>query len=125
MSENTENGSNSLDLLKWLVTFGLLGGIVAANNIFEDVSVLYRALAAVVVVVIAGFIAASTHKGSTFLAFAKDSRTEVRKVVWPTRQETTQTTMIVLAATIFMSLVLWGLDGIIVRLVSFITGLGI
>ena len=125
MSENTENSSNPLDLLKWLVSLGLLGGIVAGNYMFEDVSILYRALVAVVVVVVAGFIAASTNKGSAFLTFAKDARIEVRKVVWPTRQEATQTTMIVLAATVFVGLVLWGLDGIIVRVVSFITGLGL
>ena len=40
-------------------------------------------------------------------------------------QETTTTTMIVLAATVVMALILWGLDGIIVEIVSFITGLGI
>jgi preprotein translocase subunit SecE len=125
MSENTVNGSKPLDIMKWLVTLGLLGGVVAANTIFNDVSVLYRALVAVVVVLIAGFIAATTVKGSAFITFAKDSRTEVRKVVWPTRQETTTTTMIVLAATVFMALVLWGLDGIIVRAVSLITGLGL
>ena len=79
----------------------------------------------VVAVIIALFVAASTSKGSQFLEFAKDSRTEVRKVVWPTRQETTQTTLIVMVATVLMSLLLWGLDGIIVRVVSFITGLGI
>lgn len=125
MSENTENSSNPLDLLKWLVSLALLGGIVAGNYMFEDVSVLYRAIAAVVIVAVSGFIVATTNKGSAFLTFAKDARIEVRKVVWPTRQETTQTTMIVLAATVFMALVLWGLDGIIVRVVSFITGLGI
>jgi preprotein translocase subunit SecE len=125
MSENTENSSNPLDLLKWLVSLALLGGIVAGNYMFEDVSVLYRAIAAVVIVAVSGFIVATTVKGSAFLTFAKDARIEVRKVVWPTRQETTQTTMIVLAATVFMALVLWGLDGIIVRVVSFITGLGI
>jgi preprotein translocase subunit SecE len=125
MSENTENSSNPLDLLKWLVSLGLLGGIVAGNYMFEDESILYRAIAAVVVVVVAGFIAATTNKGSAFLTFAKDARIEVRKVVWPTRQEATQTTIIVLAATIFVGLVLWGLDGIIVRVVSFITGLGL
>lgn len=125
MSEKTENVSNPLDMVKWLLVFGLLGGVVAANMMLEEVSVLYRAIGAVVLVVIAGFIAASTMKGSAFLTFAKDSRLEVRKVVWPTRQETNQTTLIVLAATVVVGLILWGLDGIIVRLVSFITGLGI
>lgn len=125
MSEKAENSSNPLDLVKWLVVLVLLGGAVAANTIYEDISVLYRALGVVAAVLVAGFIAASTEKGSSFLTFAKDARTEVRKVVWPTRQEATQTTIIVLVATAFMSLVLWGLDLIIVQLVSFITGLGI
>lgn len=125
MSENTETQSNPMDMLKWLIVIALLGGVVAGNYVYEELSVLYRALGAVAGVVIAGVVAASTTKGSAFLTFAKDSRTEVRKVVWPTRQEATQTTLIVLAATVVMSLLLWGLDGIIVRVVSFITGLGI
>ncbi|MBQ4829007.1 preprotein translocase subunit SecE [Alteromonas sp. CI.11.F.A3] len=123
MSEKTENQSNALDMFKWVVVFALLAGLVTANTVFGEISVLYRAVTAVVVVVIAGFIAASTVKGSTFLSFAKESRTEVRKVVWPTRQEANQTTIIVLAATLVMALILWGLDGIIVRVVGFITGI--
>ena len=109
---------------RWVVVFALLAGLVTANTVYGELSVLYRALAAVVVAVVAGFIAASTNKGSAFLSFAKESRTEVRKVVWPTRQEANQTTLIVLAATLVMALILWGLDGIIVRVVGFITGIG-
>ncbi|MBO7923651.1 preprotein translocase subunit SecE [Alteromonas sp. KS69] len=124
MSEKTENQSNALDMFKWVVVFALLAGLVTANTVFGEISVLYRAVTAVVVVVVAGFIAASTVKGSTFLSFAKESRTEVRKVVWPTRQEANQTTIIVLAATLVMALILWGLDGIIVRVVGYITGIG-
>jgi len=125
MSENVENNSNPLDMLKWLVIFGLLGGVVAVNHFFPELSVLYIAIIAVGAIGIAGLIASTTFIGSTFITFAKESRTEVRKVVWPTRQETTTTTMIVLAATVVVALILWGLDGIIVEIVSFITGLGI
>ena len=124
MSEKTENQSNALDMFKWVVVFALLAGLVTANTMYGEISVLYRAIAIVVVVGIAGFIAATTEKGSTFLSFAKESRTEVRKVVRPTRQEANQTTLIVLAATLIMALILWGLDGIIVRVVGFITGIG-
>ncbi|PRO67677.1 preprotein translocase subunit SecE [Alteromonas gracilis] len=124
MSEKTENQSNALDMFKWVVVFALLAGLVTANTMYGEISVLYRAIAIVVVVGIAGFIAATTEKGSTFLSFAKESRIEVRKVVWPTRQEANQTTLIVLAATLVMALILWGLDGIIVRVVGFITGIG-
>ena len=124
MSEKTENQSNALDMFNWVVVFALLAALVTANTVFGEISVLYRAVTAVVVVIIAGFIAASTVKGSTFLSFAKESRTEVRKVVWPTRQEANQTTIIVLAATLVIALILWGLDGIIVRVVGYITGIG-
>ena len=126
MSETVENqGSSAFDTIKWLTVFVLLAALVAANHYFEQASVLYRALAAVGVVIVVGFIAATTNKGTRFITFAKDSRTEVRKVVWPSRQEATQTTLIVLVATVIMALILWGLDGIIVRLVGFITGIGI
>ena len=125
MSEKTESTSNPLDMMKWLVIFALLAGLIAANHMFGEVSVLVRALVAVAVVAVAGFIAATTEKGSAFLTFAKESRMEVRKVIWPTRQETNQTTLIVMAATLIMALLLWGLDGIIVRLVAFITGFGV
>ncbi len=62
------------------------------------------------------------HKVKATLAFAREARVEM-KVIWPTRQETLQTTLIVAAVTAVMSLILWGLDGILVRLVSFITSL--
>lgn len=126
MSEKVENTSGGpLDLIKWLVVFAILAAVITGNSMYGDVSVLYRALAAVAGVVIAGFIAATTEKGSAFLTYAKESRIEVRKVVWPSRQEATQTTMIVLAATVVVGLLLWGLDGIIVRVVGWITGIGI
>jgi preprotein translocase subunit SecE len=124
MSEKVENASNPLDIVKWLLAIGLLVAVVAANYVYGEISILYRALVAVAVVVIAGFIAASTTKGSQFLTFAKDSRTEVRKVVWPNRQEATQTTLIILAAVVVVGLLLWGLDGVIVKVVGWITGIG-
>ncbi|TIR54961.1 MAG: preprotein translocase subunit SecE, partial [Mesorhizobium sp.] len=47
---------------------------------------------------------------------------EIRKVVWPTRQETTQTTLIVVAVVLVMALLLWGLDSLLGWLVSLIVG---
>ncbi len=124
MSEKTENASNPLDVIKWVVAIALLVGVVTANYLYGDVSVLYRALGAVAAVVVAGFIAASTSKGAQFLLFAKDSRTEVRKVVWPSKQEATQTTLVIIAATIVVGLLLWLLDLVIVWGVGLITGIG-
>ncbi|MDO6428836.1 preprotein translocase subunit SecE [Thalassotalea sp. 1_MG-2023] len=120
-TENQENGS--LDSLKWIIVILILAGAVVGNYIYGDQSVLIRAVAVVTAVVVAGFIAAQTVKGRNAIIFAKEARTETRKVVWPTRQEAVQTTGIVLVATLFMSLVLWGLDTVLFEVVGFITGL--
>jgi len=124
MNASTESQpSGSLDSLKWIIVILILAGVVFANYFFGEESVLYRALGAVAGITIAGLIAMQTVKGHNAIAFAKESRTEVRKVVWPTRQEAVQTTGIVLFATFIMSLVMWGLDSTLFWVVGFITGL--
>jgi len=124
MNASTETQpSGSLDSLKWMIVITILAGIVFANYYFGDESVLIRAAGAVIAVIIASAIAMQTVKGHNAVAFAKESRTEIRKVVWPTRQEAVQTTGIVLFATFIMSLVLWGLDSTLFWIVGFITGL--
>ncbi|MCU4677528.1 preprotein translocase subunit SecE [Catenovulum sp. 2E275] len=126
MSVEAEKQGSSFDSIKWILTVVILGAAVWGNHYYaEQVSVLWRALGVVGAVVVAGLIAAQTGKGKAGLSFAKESRTEVRKVIWPTRDEALRTTVIVLIATVIMSLLLWFLDGIMVRLVSFLTGLGL
>ncbi|GLS92480.1 protein translocase subunit SecE [Psychromonas marina] len=111
-----------MDGLKWAVTIILLIAIIVGNYMYgESVHVVARVLVLLVMAALAVFSAALTEKGKTFIEFAKDSRLEVRKVVWPTRQETVQTTLIILAVSTIVGLVLWGLDGIFVRVVAFIT----
>lgn len=124
MSANTETQSNSLDTLKWVVAIALLAAAVLGNYYYgPTVSVLYRAIGVVLLIVGAGLLAGVTAKGRQFRDFAKESRKEIRRVVWPTRQEANQTTMIVIVATAIISLILWGMDAILVRVVGFFTGL--
>lgn len=125
MSDNVENTSNPLDTAKWVIIFALLAGLVYGYGAYEEVSVLYRALVAVGVVVVSLGIAATTLKGQTFLGFAKDARVEVRKVVWPTRQEVVRMTLIILAATAVVGLMLYFIDMIIVWAVGLVTGIGV
>ena len=125
MNVKTENQRNPLDIAKWVIVVALLVAAVVGNNIYGDMSVVLRAASVVILVALAGFVAATTEKGKTFLGFAKESRTEVRKVVWPSRKEATQTTLIVLAVTVLVALLLWGLDGILVRVVGLATGVTI
>lgn len=119
---NTENSKSSLDGLKWTFSILLLVAIIVGNYLYgEEAHVVARVLIMLVMAGLALLSAAFTEKGKTFIGFAKESRQEVRKVVWPTRQETVQTTLIILAVSTIVGLVLWGLDGIFVRIVSYIT----
>ncbi len=124
MNAATEAPKSGLDLVKWLVVFAILTSLVVANSVFEF-STLQLAIGLVVLIPLAGFIAAQTGKGREFLTFAKEAKLEVRKVVWPTRQETNQTTLIVAVVTLIMALILFGLDWVLLKVVSFLTGLGI
>ncbi|MFZ4835746.1 preprotein translocase subunit SecE [Rouxiella sp. Mn2063] len=125
MSANTEaqGSKGGLEAVKWIVVAVLLVVAIVGNYYYRAYSLPLRALAVVIIIAIAGAIALMTTKGKATVAFAREARTEVRKVIWPTRQETLHTTLIVAAVTAVMSLILWGLDGILVRVVSFITGL--
>ncbi|WP_076416866.1 preprotein translocase subunit SecE [Shewanella sp. UCD-KL12] len=122
MTTNTESQSNSLDIVKWALVVILLAAAIIGNQMYSEASVLVRAISVVVAFAIAGFIALQTEKGKQALVFAREAQIEVRKVVWPTRQEALNTTFIVLAATGVLALILWGMDAVLLRIVNFITG---
>ena len=118
-----EQPTSSFDGLKWGIVVLLLAAAIGGNYYYGQESVLFRAIGVVIAVGVAGLVAMQTFKGRNAVAFAKESRTEVRKVVWPTRQEAIQTTGIVLVVTLLMSLLLWGLDSILFWVVGLITGM--
>ncbi len=122
MTTNTESQGNSLDIVKWALVVILLAAAIIGNQMYSEASVLVRAISVVVAFAIAGFIALQTEKGKQALVFAREAQIEVRKVVWPTRQEALNTTFIVLAATGVLALILWGMDAVLLRIVNFITG---
>ena len=119
-SESTAGGV--LDWLKWLLITALIGGAIFGNWYFRDESLLYRVLGLVGVAVAALLVAVTTHQGSATWSLLKEARTEIRRVVWPSRQETNQTTMIVLALIIIFALILWGLDSGLSWVVASIIG---
>lgn len=119
---SVETTTSRFDTLKWLVVFALLAAGVVGNSYFSGESLLYRVLALVALGVVAAMVALQTAKGAAFWTLVKGSRTEIRKVVWPTRQETVQTTLIVVVFVIVVALLLWGLDSLLGWLVSLAIG---
>lgn len=122
MTSKSEAQDSRFDLLKWLAVVALVVVGVVGNQYYSASPVLYRVIVLLVLAAAAAFIALQTVKGKSFFALAKEARTEIRKVVWPTRQETTQTTLIVVAVVLVMALLLWGLDSLLGWLISLIVG---
>jgi preprotein translocase subunit SecE len=124
VSTNTgESGqSASFDWLKWLIVVALVGAGIFGNWYYQDQSLLNRVLALVAMAAVAVAIALQTGRGRVIWALLKESRVEIRRVVWPTRQETTQTTLIVVLLVLAFSLILWGLDSLLSWFVSKVIG---
>ena len=124
MNSKVEAEGGRFDSLKWLLVVLLVTAGVVGNVYFAGQSLLYRVIALLVLAALAVFVALQTVKGLEFWKLAKEARIEIRKVVWPTRQEATQTTLIVFAFVLLTALILWGLDSLIGWLASRILGLG-
>ena len=113
---------NAPDWLKWSVVTALLVGGVVGNWYFAEASLLVRVIALLAAAVVAAVIAVQTERGRSIWSLIKEARTEVRRVVWPTNQETTQTTLVVLVIVLVFALILWGLDSLLSWIVSSIIG---
>ena len=123
MSTASDTAAQSpLDWLKWLVVVALVSAGVIGNWYYQDQSVLYRVLALVVLAGLAAFVAGQTERGRAAWQLMKDARNEIRRVVWPKRPETVQTTGIVLVLVVVFGLVLWLLDTVLGWIVSSVIG---
>ncbi|PPI88297.1 preprotein translocase subunit SecE [Candidatus Pantoea edessiphila] len=125
MSTNNEAKVSlfSLEVTKWVVILTSLLTAILFNYYCKKITLYLRMIAIITLVIISICILFSTKTGKNFSAFIRESKAEIKKVTWPTYQETFRITLIVIAVTILMSLILWGLDNILVRLVSFVTTL--
>lgn len=117
-----EGQAKRLDGLKWLTAFFLLCAGVVGNYYYSEISILLRMLVWLFVLALSAFIVSSTQKGKWAVDFFRDSRMELRKVVWPTREETVQTTLVVIAMVIVLALLLWAIDGFLVWVIGWLTG---
>ena len=113
MNAKTETTAHKLDPLLWVVIAAIVLGGVYANTIYASVTLIIRALAGVGIFAVAIAIAMQTASGRSAWNLLKEGRVEIRKVVWPTQQEITQTTLIVVVAVFLVGLLLWGLDSLL------------
>ncbi|PKL94374.1 MAG: preprotein translocase subunit SecE [Gammaproteobacteria bacterium HGW-Gammaproteobacteria-8] len=117
--------SASTDIVFWI----LAAAVVLAGGYgfvyFEgEVMPLLRVLGLLVAIGVATFIAAKTSKGAEFFSYMREADVERRKVVWPTRQETFQTTIVVIIVTIIVAIILALFDLAFGGIVRWLIGLG-
>ena len=122
MSQQVESNFNIQSKLLWLIGLCLISLAVWGNSYFSDIGLLYRVLGVVGILFVSLFVLRFTIFGNQTYNLLIQSSTEIRKVVWPNRTETTQTTLIVTVAVLIASLILWGLDALVSFLIKLLLG---
>ena len=113
--------SSTLDTLKMASAVAILLSSVFSFYYFAELSVLIRVLAVIFSVILSLIIFFSTQRGIIFWDFLQGSRVEMRKVVWPTKQETIQTTLTVFVFVLILGIFFWLLDFLLLYITSSIT----
>ena len=111
-----------LDTVKLALVIALVGLGVWGNSYFREESVLYRALVLIALAGVAGFIAFHTAKGRAVWALMNEARTELRRVHFPTRRETANTTGLVIVVVIVIAMILFLFDSLLSLIVEGLIG---
>jgi len=124
MNARAETASSTLDTLKLAVAVTLLVAGIWGFYFFASYSLLLRVIVLLMIAAGASAIALTSGPGRKLWRFASDSRMEVRRVVWPTRQETIQTTLVVIVMVLILGILLWLFDTLLMSILRLLTGHG-
>ncbi len=118
--ETSESGF--LDIIKLLLAAGVLVGGLYSSYYFLEVSLPLRVLMVLGGTAAGITVGMTSTQGQRLWAFIQGARIEIRKVVWPTKQETTQTSIAVFIFTFIMAMFFWGLDSFLLWLTRTLVG---
>jgi preprotein translocase subunit SecE len=121
-SQAAEASTQVLDVVKQVISVIFVVAGVAAFYYFSDYKLLYRVLALVAVVIMSIGLVLTTDVGKNVWVFMLESKQEVKRVVWPTREETMRTTLMVFVMVFIVGMVLWFLDGFLFWAIRHLTG---
>ena len=126
-AQSTEPKAGSAKDTAFLVVaaVALIGGMFAFYYFENQLNAFLRTL--ILLASVAATLAAAYQSvlGKELWGYISGSRTELRKVVWPTRQESVQTTLMIAVVVAIMALLLWGLDSLLLWGVEALTGRGV
>ncbi|SER23349.1 preprotein translocase subunit SecE [Solimonas aquatica] len=124
-TEQKAASSSKDSLLLIAAAVALLGGMFAFYYFEGQFNALVRTLILLVGVAAGLALAYQSTLGRELWSYVLGSRVELRKVVWPTRQESVQTTLMIAVVVLVMALLLWGLDSGLLWIVEKLTGRGV
>jgi preprotein translocase subunit SecE len=124
MNAKAETESSRFDTLKLGAAVLLLAVSILAFYRFDDQLLVVRVLGLLAATGISVFIAAQSSTGKSIISFIGGAKAEVRKVVWPTRAETMQTTLAVILMVFLVGIFLWLLDMVLLWGIQLLTGQG-
>ena len=104
---NIEQKSSNTYLI---LSIGVLLTGVILFYYFSDIRLFYRVLGMIAALILSGYIGYQSDFGKLVYSYITDSKVELKKVTWPTKQETTQTTLGVIGVVIIVGILLWLFD---------------
>jgi preprotein translocase subunit SecE len=113
-----------VDKIKLVVAFLAVVAGIAGFYYLQDSAAVLKLASVLVGLLLAAGVAWTSQPGKRFFAFGKDSVAEAKRVVWPTRKETLQTTAVVIAFAVTMALFLWAVDASLMIVVNKMMGRG-
>jgi preprotein translocase subunit SecE len=122
MEAQEETAPTLFDTVKLIVAITILVGSVFGYYYYASASALLRAVGVFAGFIVAVAVAFQSAQGQTLWRFIQGSRVELRKVVWPTREETFQTTIVVIVFATIMGVFFWLLDLSLLWFTSMVTG---
>jgi preprotein translocase subunit SecE len=122
MDAKVDSKPTIMDSMLLLIAVAIVVGSIFAYYYYAEAWVLLRSIGVLIALGVAIWVAMQSAQGRTLWAFIQGSRVELRKVVWPTREETVQTTLIVLVFATIMGTFFWLLDIFLLWFTRFLTG---
>jgi len=125
MSAHSEGAASARDTaLLWLAVAIIAASITGFYWFEGQFNVLVRVLGMLAGGAVAIVVALQSTQGKAAWQVIRESRTEVRKVVWPNRKETVQTTAIILIVVLILGILLWATDSLLLLGLELLTGRG-
>jgi len=124
MTEQVQESATALDTAKLAAGVAILAAGIAGFYLLGDLPIWLRWIIVLAALVVGTLVGLQSQQGKAFSSFVQSSRIELRKVVWPNRQETMQVTVVVFVMIIAMGVFFWGLDSLLGFLTRWLLGRG-